>query len=85
MDIQIGEISHYYDKLCVAVIEVAAQKLKVGDIIRISGHDKEFTQEVESLQVEHDKVQEVSPGESAGLKVDEPVKAGDRVFLVTSK
>ncbi len=81
MDIQIGKITHYYDKIGVAVIEVKNQPLKVGDKVKISGHDNEFTQEVSSIQVEHEKVSEVAPGESAGIKVEKPVKAGDAVYL----
>lgn len=83
MDIQIGKISHYYDKIGVAVIEVTNQTLKVGDTVKISGHDKEFTQVVASLQIEHEQVKEVKPGDSAGMKVDAPVKEGDMVYLVT--
>jgi hypothetical protein len=85
MDIQIGKITHYYDKIGVAVVEVVNQPLKVGDIIKISGHDNEFTQEVTSLQVEHAQVTELKPGESGGLKVDKPVKDGDSIYLATKK
>jgi hypothetical protein len=44
MDIQIGKITHYYDKIGVAVIEVTNQQLKMGDLVKFSGHDHEFTQ-----------------------------------------
>lgn len=84
MDIQIGKVTHFYDKLGVAIVEVKNQPLKVGDRVKISGHDSEFFQEVSSLQVEHEKVTEVPVGETAGMKVDQPVKAGDMVYL-TSK
>ncbi|MBI2404906.1 hypothetical protein HYV22_01860 [Candidatus Gottesmanbacteria bacterium] len=82
MDIQIGKITHYYDKIGVAIVEVKNQTLKVGDKVKISGHDKEFTQEASSLQVEHQKVSEVGPGETAGMKVEKPVKVGDVVYLI---
>jgi len=85
MDIQIGVVTHYYDKINVAVIEVKAQPLKVGDTVKISGHDSEFTQTIQSLQIEHKQVPEVPVGESAGMKVDKPVKAGDVLYLLTSK
>ena len=58
-----------------------ATKLKVGDTVKISGHDKEHTQKVTSLQVEHKKVLEVLPGESCGMQVDKPVKPGDVLYL----
>ncbi len=85
MDIQIGKVSHYYDKLEVAVVEVMSQPLKVGDTVKISGHDKEFTQTVASLQIEHKQVREVPVGESCGVKVDHAVKEGDVLYLVTKK
>ena len=83
MDVQIGKVTHYYDKIGVAVIEVVSQRLKVGDMIKISGHDSEFNQKVESLQVEHKQVDELAPGESGGLKIDQPTKPGDVLYLVS--
>lgn len=85
MDIQIGKVTHFYDKIGVAVIEVVNQPLKVGDVVKISGHDSEFNQTITSLQVEHNQVTEVRPKETCGMKVDKPVKPGDILFLVTKK
>ncbi len=82
-DIQIGKILHYYDKIGVAVVEVMNKPLKVGDTIKISGHDKEFTQVVSSLQVEHKQITELKPGETAGMKVDQAVHEGDVIYLAT--
>lgn len=83
MDVQIGKITHYYDKIGVAVIDVTTQALQIGDMIKVSGHDNEFTQKVESLQVEHKQVSQLGPGESGGLKINEPVKPGDVLYLVS--
>lgn len=83
MDVQIGKVTHYYDKLGVAIVEVMNQPLKVDDKVKVSGHDKEFTQAVESLQIEHKQVNEVPVGESCGLKLDQPVKEGDILYLIT--
>lgn len=80
-DVKVGKIIHYYDKIGVAVVEVLAG-FKVGDTIKISGHDKEFTQTVVSMQVEHEKLETAKKGQSLGLKVDQPVKEGDEVYLV---
>lgn len=81
MDIKIGKVTHYYDKIGVAVIDVINQPLKVGDTVKISGHDNEFTEKITSLQIEHDQVEEVKVGESCGMKVSRPVKAGDVLYL----
>lgn len=84
MDIQIGKVTHYYDKIFVAVISVMNQPLKVGDTVKLSGHDNEFTQKITSLQIEHDQVTHVAVGETCGMKVDQPVKAGDMLYLMGS-
>lgn len=81
MDIQMGKVTHYYDKIGVAVVEVKNQPLKIGDTVKISGHDKEFTQKIDSLQIEHKQVNEVPVGESCGMKVDQAVKPGDMLYL----
>ena len=83
MDSKIAEITHYYDKIGVAVIEVAKKALKVGDEIKISGHDSTFNQTVSSLQVEHEQVKKIAAGKSGALKTDKPVHEGDVVYLVS--
>jgi len=78
MEVLIGKITHFYSHINVAVLELTGQ-LKVGDAVRIVGHTTEFTQTVESLEIEHQKVQSAGPGEVA-LKVWEYVRRGDEVF-----
>jgi len=77
----VGKITHYFDKISVAVVEVLAP-IKVGDQIKISGHGKEFTQEVTSMQIEHQQVEEAQKGQTVGMKVDQAVKEGDEVYKV---
>ena len=36
------------------------------------------------LQIEHDQVAQVAVGETSGMKVDQPVKAGDMLYLMGS-
>lgn len=78
---EVGKITHYYTKIMVAVIELS-DTLKVGDIIHIKGATTDFTQPVESMQIEHEQVKEASAGESIGLKVKEHVRQHDKVFVV---
>jgi putative protease len=75
----IGKITHYFGKIAVAVIELS-DTLKVGDTIRIVGGETDFNQTVESMEVEHQKVQEAKAGESVGLKVDQKVREGYSVY-----
>lgn len=80
-DVLAGKITHYFDKIGVAVVEVLSP-LKVGDTIKISGHGNEFTQQVESMQIEHQPVEAVDKGQTIGMKVSQPVKEGDEVYKV---
>ena len=57
-DTKVGVIVHYYDKIGVAVVKVLTP-IKVGDRIKISGHDKEFEQEIASMQVEHKNIDQI--------------------------
>lgn len=77
----IGRVSHYYDKIGVAIVDLTTGGLKVGDSIKFKRGDEEFTQTVESLQVEHQDVDEVKTGDSFGLKVGQKVKPGTLVYL----
>ena len=82
MDKQVGKVVHFYDKLGVAIVDLSSGGLKVGDEVKFKHGDQEFTQKVESLQVEHEVVDSVKKGDSFGLKVDKPTKPGTEVYLV---
>jgi translation elongation factor EF-1alpha len=82
-DLKVGKITHYYDKIGVAVVELSGT-LSVGDEIKISGHGREFNQKVSSVQVEHEEIKEAKKGKIVGMKVDQEVKEGDEVFRVTA-
>lgn len=82
MEKEVGKITHFFNKISVAVIELS-DELKVGDTIKIVGHGQEFTQKVESMQIEHKNVEKAGKGDSIGLKVNQPVKKGDVVYKIT--
>jgi putative protease len=78
---KIGKITHFFDKIGVAVIELESG-LKVGDMIMISGHGMDFEQPVDSMQMEHQQVTAAKAGDAIGMKMVSPVKAGCEVFLL---
>jgi translation initiation factor IF-2 len=80
MEEEIGHITHYFPKIGVAVIEVTAGSLKVGETIHVKGHTSDLTQTVESLQQENVSVPEIKKGGSGGMKVKAHVREGDRVY-----
>ena len=75
----IGKITHYFGNIGVAVIKLS-DKLKVGDTIRIIGGETDFTQNVDSMEMEHQKIEEAKKGESIGLKVDQKVREDYKVY-----
>ena len=82
MDVLIGKVTHYYSHLSVAVIELSAE-IRLGDQICFLGHTTDFTQPVESLEVEHHRIEAAGAGQEVALKVWEPVRAGDLVYKET--
>lgn len=77
----VGKITHYFTKIGVAVVELE-DTLRVGDEISIEGTTTNFTQKVESMQIEHKNVEEAKKGDSIGLKVVDRVREGDLVFKI---
>jgi len=77
----VGRVSHYYNRIGVAVVEVT-DTVKVGDTIRITGGIRDFEQTIDSMEIEHQKVEVATKGQSIGLKVIEKVREGDQVYKV---
>jgi putative protease len=79
-DFKIGKITHYYDKIGVAIVELDAT-LTTGDKIKfVRGGDDLFEQTVESIQIEHEKKESAKKGDVIGLKVEKEVKEGAEVY-----
>lgn len=78
----IGIVTHYYSHLSVAVVQINKGLLKTGDRIHIKGHTTDFTQTVESMEFEHQHIDEAAAGQSVGLKVNEHAREHDIVYLI---
>lgn len=81
MELLVGKINHFYSKINVAVIDLTGD-LQIGDTVHILGNTTDFSQIVTSMQIEHKAVDQVTAGEEVALKVIEPVRDGDDVFIV---
>lgn len=77
----IGKIIHFYPKISVVVVELE-DALKVGDKISIERESGSFEQTVESIQIEHENVQQAEKGQAIGMKVSERTREGAKVFKV---
>jgi len=79
---KVGEVTHYFTKIGVAVIEVSSP-LKVGDPIAIKGMTTNFEQTIGSMQVEGENLEEANPGDDIGMKVVDRVRKGDIVYRLS--
>jgi len=79
---RIGVVTHYYSHLSVATLRLESGTLCVGDVIHIRGHTTDFSQRVESLEVNHAPATEVGPNDDFGLKVVGHVREHDVVYKV---
>ena len=78
----IGEITHYFSNIGVAVIDLSST-LKGGDTIRIvGGQETDFEQKVDSMQVDHKEVKSAKKGDSVGLKLEEKVREGYKIYKI---
>lgn len=81
-DFKVGKLTHYYDKIGVAIVDLDAS-LSVGDKVKfVRGGEDLFEQEIASMQIEHKKVDTAKKGDLIGLKVDEAVKEGAEVYKI---
>ena len=81
-DKKIGEVIKYFGKIGVAALRLSEGSLKVGDAIHIVGHTTDFTQPIDSMQIENKNVQEAGPGADIGIKVKDRVREHDVVYKV---
>lgn len=78
---EVGEVTHYFSRIGVAVVELKAS-LSVGDKIIIQGATTDFEQTVDSMQIEHENVAKAKAGQSIGLKVKERTRETDKVYKI---
>jgi translation elongation factor EF-Tu-like GTPase len=79
---KIGEVIKYFGKIGVAAIRLSEGSLKVGETIHIVGHTSDFTQSIDSMQIENKNVQEAGPGADIGIEVKDRVREHDVVYKV---
>jgi len=76
---EVGRVSHFFTKINVAIVEVK-DTISVGDQIFIKGPTTDLEQTVDSMEIEHQKVQRAEAGQSIGMKVNARVREKDVVY-----
>ena len=77
--IEIGYISHFFSKINVAIIELTLP-LSVGDYILVKGPLTDFSQKIESMQIDRKEIHRAEAGQSVGLKLAQLAKEKDVVY-----
>jgi len=79
---KVGEVVKFFAKPSVAAIKIVAGELNVGDTIKFTGHTTDFEDELESMEINNEKIEKAVEGDFIGVKVSERVRPGDEVFKV---
>jgi putative protease len=75
----IGTVTHYYGHLSVAAVSLTGT-LRIGERIHIVGHTTDLEQPVESMEVDHQKVDAAGPGDDVALEVKDHVREHDSIY-----
>lgn len=81
-EIEVGKVADYFAHIGVVAIEVTAESIEVGDTLHFKGHTTDFTDDVKSMQIEHDQVEKAQVGDNVGIKVKDRVRTHDHVYKV---
>ncbi|HPQ81769.1 MAG TPA: translation elongation factor-like protein [bacterium] len=82
MEKEIGFVEHFFGHLSVAAIKITGGELKVGDTVHIKGHTTDFTEKIETMQIDHKDVQVAKAGDDIGVKMVGKCREHDKVFLI---
>jgi putative protease len=81
-EVLIGTVTHYYAQIGVAVVRLDAKSLSVGDTMHVNGHTTDFTQTVDSMEMDHQPIRQAHAEDDFGMKVVQHVRVGDAVYKV---
>ncbi|HVH67637.1 MAG TPA: hypothetical protein VM716_07210 [Gemmatimonadales bacterium] len=79
----VGTVVHYFKGPNVAVVHLTDGTLAVGDRIHFRGHTTDFTEQIASMEVNHQKVQLAKAGDEVAIQVTDRARQHDQVFKVT--
>jgi translation elongation factor EF-Tu-like GTPase len=80
MEEKIGKVTHFFNKIGVAAVELKSGKLHKGDKLHIVGHTTDAEIVVDSIELDHHPIDEADTGQNVGIKVDSPVREHDDVY-----
>jgi putative protease len=79
---EVGVVEKFFAKPSVAAIKVTKGTIKRGDTLMYKGHTTEFTEEVKSMELDNQAIEEANVGDLIGIQVKERVRENDLVYKV---
>ena len=76
---EIGKVVHWYGKINVAVVKLAAP-LKVGDAVKVRHGEHEFEETVHSMQLDHAPVEAGKKGQEIAIQLSQEAKDGSVIY-----
>lgn len=77
-----GEVTHFFGGIEVAIVKCKTP-IAVGDTLHFKGATTDFALTVKSMQYDHKAIEKSKKGQEVGIKIDEKVREGDEVYLVS--
>ncbi|MFH0820465.1 MAG: hypothetical protein V1908_01695 [Candidatus Peregrinibacteria bacterium] len=79
--IPVGTVTHFFDKIKVAVLQLSAP-IKIGDRLQLIGEKGPFKQTLKSMQIDRQDVFSANLGDDIGIKVTKKVVVGEMVYSI---
>jgi len=79
---EVGVVVKFFSKPSVAAINVTKGSIKKGDTLMYKGHTTDFTEEVASIEIDNQSVDEAKVGDMIGIQIKERVREKDKVYKV---
>jgi len=82
---EVAVVVKFFTKPSVAALKVTKGSIKKGDILKYKGHTTDFTEEVKSMEMDNQPIDEAKVGDTIGIKVEERAREKDIVYKVVDE
>lgn len=76
---RVGTVVHVFGRILVAVLRLE-RGIRIGDHLHFLGGHTDFDQRIDSMQVEHQPVEQAAAGSEVAVKLSRAVRRGDAVY-----
>lgn len=82
---EVAVVVKFFTKPSVAALKVTKGSIKKGDILKYKGHTTDFSEEVKSMEMDNQPIDEAKVGDMIGIKVEERAREKDIVYKVVDE